>query len=90
QAAGVPVYYRHERFPTVIAFPPLPLSFDTALWRRHRNLFTALDAGRVPRAALPAWDERLSGLVDVTAADGGGWLELTAAGQLFHDACRTG
>jgi putative CRISPR-associated protein (TIGR02619 family) len=31
QAAGCPVYYKHESFDQVIAFPPIPLSLDLKL-----------------------------------------------------------
>ncbi|MFM6355576.1 MAG: putative CRISPR-associated protein, partial [Planktothrix sp.] len=32
QALGVPVYYKHERFSEIIAFPPMPIGLDFSLW----------------------------------------------------------
>jgi putative CRISPR-associated protein (TIGR02619 family) len=89
QAVGVPVYYMHEKFAEVIAFPPLPVAFDFEVWMRASGLLAALEAGPHPRAALAGdWDERYESLVEGTPIDGVEYLELSAAGQIFHDTFR--
>lgn len=39
QTLGIPVYYKHERFDTIIDFPPLPVSFDFTLYEKYFSLF---------------------------------------------------
>ena len=34
QAIGVPVYYKHELFDEIIAFPPMPVAFNFDAWMR--------------------------------------------------------
>jgi putative CRISPR-associated protein (TIGR02619 family) len=89
QAVGVPVYYMHERFSEIIAFPPLPIAFDFELWMRASGLLTVLEKEAQPRSALPGdWDERYESLVEATSIDGTEYLELSATGQIFHDTFR--
>lgn len=88
QALGVPVYYQHERFDEVVAFPPLPVSLDQGLWMRWSGLFAALDRQELVRwhDVEPDWDPRLEPLVERVALDGGECLDLSPVGQLFHEA----
>ncbi len=89
QAVGVPVYYMHERFSEIIAFPPMPVSFDFDIWTRASGLLTALGKEPQPRAAVADdWDERFDSLFDATEIDGVEYLELSATGQIFHDTFR--
>lgn len=89
QAIGVPVYYKHERFSEIIAFPPLPIAFDFEVWMRASGLLTILEKEAQPRSALPGeWDERYESLVEPTPIDGTEYLELSATGQIFHDTFR--
>lgn len=89
QAVGVPVYYKHERFSEIIAFPPLPIAFDFEVWMRASGLLTILEKEAQPRSALPGeWDERYESLVEATTIDGTEYLELSATGQIFHDTFR--
>lgn len=89
QAVGVPVYYMHERFSEIIAFPPLPVAFDFDLWTRASGLLTALEREPHPRAAFAdEWDERYESLVEAETIDGSEYLELSATGQVFHDTFR--
>lgn len=91
QAVGVPVYYMHERFSEIIAFPPLPVAFDFELWMRASGLLGVLDreSDPQPRAAFADdWDERYESLIDATEIDGVEFLELSATGQIFHDTFR--
>src|SRR5439155_4048736 len=64
QALGVPVYYKHEHFSEIIAFPPLPVAFDFTVWMRASGLLFGL--AREPRPAdehADDWDERCESLV---------------------------
>lgn len=89
QAMAVPVYYKHERFSEIIDFPPMPVALDPSLWRRASGMFTAL---ALPGSVEPAepfeeeWDERFEPLVNRETIDGKPYLELSATGQIFHEA----
>jgi len=67
QALGVPVYYKHELFSEVIAFPPLPVALDLELWMRASGMLGELAAlvdEPVPAASFEEeWDERYENLV---------------------------
>ncbi|OWK41121.1 putative CRISPR-associated protein [Fimbriiglobus ruber] len=90
QAIGLPVYYMHERFSEIIAFPPLPIALDFEVWMRASGLLAALEKEFVSRAVVAdEWDERYESLVEVeTGPDGSEQLCLSAAGQIFHDTFR--
>lgn len=91
QALSVPVYYKHERFSEIIAFPPMPISLDHQLWMTHSGLFAALNRHEVlARDEIrgdddPEWDERLETLVEQVKIDGVWHLELSPTGQIFHE-----
>ncbi|MBV5310881.1 putative CRISPR-associated protein [Chromatium okenii] len=88
QALGVPVYYKHERFSEIIAFPPMPISLDHQLWMQQSGLFVALDRQVcLPKTDLDLddWDERLETLVEQVEIDGAIYLELSPTGQIFHE-----
>lgn len=88
QALEVPVYYKHELFSEIIAFPPMPISLDHALWMRHSGLLAALDRHDVLREAeldIEDWDERLETLVERVPIDGDTYLEISPTGQIFHE-----
>src|SRR5262249_24328814 len=44
QALGVPVYYKHEQFAEIIAFPPMPVALDFEVWMRVSGMLYALEA----------------------------------------------
>ena len=89
QSLGIPVYYMHERFSEIIAFPPLPVALDFEVWMRASGLLTALEKTPHPKAAfIDDWDDRYDSLFDTTDIDGVEYLELSAAGQIFHDTFR--
>ena len=48
QALGVPVYYKHELFDEIIAFPPMPVAFDFEAWMQCQRLAPELDASLNP------------------------------------------
>jgi putative CRISPR-associated protein (TIGR02619 family) len=89
QAVGVPVYYMHERFSEIIAFPPLPVAFDFDTWMRASGLLALAEKEPQKKAAFAdEWDERFDSLFDTTDIDGTEYLELSATGQIFHDTFR--
>lgn len=91
QALGIPVYYMHERFTEIIAFPPLPVALDFEVWLHASGMLGVLErsAAPVPRAAFAAdWDERFESLTESVLIDGADYLELSATGQIFHDTFR--
>jgi putative CRISPR-associated protein (TIGR02619 family) len=87
QAVGVPVYYKHERFSEIIAFPPMPVALDFGVWMRWSGLFWALDRQELATWAEAGqdWDERLEPLVDRVEIDGTTYLALSPTGQIFHE-----
>lgn len=88
QALGVPVYYKHELFSEIIAFPPMPISLDHALWMRHSGLLAVLDRDEMLREGdldLEDWDERLETLIERVPIDGDAYLEISPTGQIFHE-----
>ncbi len=92
QALGLPVYYKHERFNTIISFPPMPISLDSSLWEHASGMFTVLSR---PTAVeeweqfSEIWDERFEPLVNRVQIDNVEYLELSAIGQIFHETFRT-
>ncbi|MCL6501280.1 MAG: putative CRISPR-associated protein [Pirellulales bacterium] len=91
QAVGVPVYYKHERFNEVISFPPLPVALDFEVWMKASGLLFGLAQERDAIAAseyAEDWDERYESLVERVDIDGEEYLELSPAGQIFHETFR--
>ncbi|MFO0878145.1 MAG: putative CRISPR-associated protein [Gemmataceae bacterium] len=91
QALGIPVYYMHERFSEIIAFPPMPVALDFEVWMRFSGWLTAMEKNFVPRAAVEedGWDERYEGLVEADRDEQGcELLSLSATGQIFHETFR--
>lgn len=87
QALGIPVYYKHERFSEIIAFPPMPVSLDFELWQQHSGLLEALQRHEVLSWDNFAgdWDEKMEVTVERVEIDGQIQVELSATGQIFHD-----
>lgn len=92
QALGVPVYYKHELFNEVIAFPPLPVALDFEVWMRASGLLFALDRdGMVPALDFAdGWDEKYEALVERDRMDGVDYLAMAATGQIFQERFRSG
>lgn len=87
QALGVSVYYKHELFSEIIAFPPMPIGLDFSLWLENSGWLTALDRKEIlPSAQLKEdWDERMETLVERIEIDGKECLDLSPTGQIFHE-----
>lgn len=91
QALGVPVYYKHEMFSEIIAFPPLPVSFDYEVWMQASGLLFDLDGTREwtpSRLYAEDWDEKYESLVERVEIEGVEYLELSPTGQIFHETFR--
>ena len=92
QALGLPVYYMHERFARIVAFPPLPVAFDFEAWMRASPILYELDgrsADLVPRNRIAEdWTDLAGSLVEVISIDGKEYVELSATGQIFHETFR--
>src|SRR5262249_45873878 len=88
QALGIDVYYMHERFSEIIAFPPLPVALDFEVWMRASGMLLDLERSPDPipfRGHAEDWDERFESLVERVPIDGEDYLELSPAGQIFHE-----
>ena len=91
QALHVPVFYKHERFDEIIAFPPMPVSLDFDIWLRASGMLFDLAAANdfVPADGyMDDWDERFESLVEREVIDGAAFLELSPTGQIFHETFR--
>jgi len=91
QALGVPVYYKHELFDEIIAFPPMPVALDFEAWMRLSGLLFVLQADLQPADLVedyPGDAETLESLVDRETVDGVDYLELSPTGQIFHETFR--
>jgi CRISPR-associated protein (Cas_APE2256) len=92
QALGIPVYYKHERFNEIIAFPPMPVAFDMEVWMRLSGLLGVLERNGQASSALleddPEEAEAVESLVERVEIDGREYLELSPAGQIFHETFR--
>jgi putative CRISPR-associated protein (TIGR02619 family) len=91
QAIGVPVFYKHELFPEIIAFPPMPVALDFELWMRASGMLFDLvrDLNPAPFSLYAdEWSETYESLVERVSIDGQEYLELSPTGQIFHDTFR--
>lgn len=91
QAIGVPVYYKHERFSEIVAFPPMPIALDFEVWMRASGMLFSLERTTEPVPAAiyhDEWNEKLESLVERVEIDGKDYLELSPTGQIFHETFR--
>ncbi len=91
QAVGVPVYYKHEQFSEIIAFPPLPVALDYEIWMQASGMLFDLDGVHEltpSRLYADDWDEKYESLVNRIEIDGEEYLELSPTGQIFHETFR--
>ena len=88
QALGVSVYYKHEQFSEIIAFPPMPIGLDFSLWLEISGWLTALDRPKEMVAQEDVeedWNEKMEALVERIEMDGKIYFELSPTGQIFHE-----
>jgi putative CRISPR-associated protein (TIGR02619 family) len=91
QAIGVPVYYKHELFSEIIAFPPMPVALDFEVWMRASGMLFELAQTTEPVSAAEfadEWDEKYESLVERVDIDGRDYLDLSPTGQIFHETFR--
>jgi putative CRISPR-associated protein (TIGR02619 family) len=91
QAIGVPVYYKHELFSEIIAFPPMPVALDFEVWMRASGMLYDLERTSEPisdAVYADEWDEKYESLVERVQIDGQDYLELSPTGQIFHETFR--
>lgn len=91
QALGVPVFYKHELFSEIIAFPPLPVALDYEVWMQASGMLFDLDAAHdltPSRMYADDWDEKYESLVERVEIEGCEYLELSPTGQIFHETFR--
>lgn len=85
QALGLDVYYKHERFSKVIAFPPMPISFDYSLLARNAALLKSLEDEDQP---LEQVEPALRTLLEEVKVDGRTLWALAPIGQIYLEAYR--
>jgi putative CRISPR-associated protein (TIGR02619 family) len=88
QAIGVPVFYKHELFPEIIAFPPMPVALDFELWMKASGMLFDLERSLEPARAKiyeEDWDEKYESLIERVVIDEEDFLELSPTGQIFHE-----
>lgn len=78
-AMGIPVFYKHEQFDSVIGFPPMPVSMDDKLIEKHLGYMLAAEAEALPQA--PA-EEALLAFLDEERLDGTSLYALSPLGQI--------
>lgn len=87
QALGSPVFYKYDRFESeVIAFPPMPVSFDYDLLGAYANLFDALEKQNEQLSDEPP--EAVRALLDEEVIDGVRCWALGAIGQIYLESYR--
>lgn len=86
-ALEIPVFYKHERFDSVIAFPPMPVAFDDALITQHLGYLLALEDPHACLEMPPEGNaEALMPLLEVIEESGEALYALSPLGQI----CLTG
>ncbi len=89
QALGAPVFYKHERFDSLIDFPPMPVAFDYALLGEHAGLLAALEAGdTLTGDEIGDVDPRLRVLLTEVREGRDTLYALSPIGQLFMEGYR--
>jgi len=87
QAMGIPVYYKHEKFPGIIALPPMPIAFDFDLFLREADLLLSLEQ----EDCIPLereLDDALLPLLEEIEEGGYRYFGLSAMGQLYLESFR--
>lgn len=84
QALDIPVFYKHERFPEIIDFPPLPLSFDYDILAQNADLLTDFERGKAfSSSELGSINEKLRSLLIEVVEGNESLYELSPIGQIY-------
>jgi len=90
QVLDIPVYYKHELFPEIIDFPPLPIAMDFDLLGRYAHIFTDLERNEVIAASdISEIDSKLKVLLEGVEIEGKTLYELSAIGQIYIEVFRS-
>jgi putative CRISPR-associated protein (TIGR02619 family) len=96
QSLGISVYYMHERFAEIIAFPPMPVAMDFEVWMRFSGMLSSLSNAKEPCQMAAFTDEledigdaeKFESLIERVDIDGVEHADLSATGQIFHETFR--
>jgi len=89
QVLSIPVLYQHEKFPQIIDFPPLPVSFDYDLLGENAHLLARFENGKTLESGeLGEVDEKLRVLLEEVDVSGSRLFGLGAVGQIFIEGFR--
>lgn len=80
-ALQIPVYYKHELFDSVIAFPPMPIAVDEQLLARHLSYLLQLEEPGSSLDYVPE-DPALHNLLDIVEENGQILACLSPLGQI--------
>ncbi|GIW05633.1 MAG: hypothetical protein KatS3mg060_0438 [Dehalococcoidia bacterium] len=84
QVLSIPVLYKHERFSTIIDFPPLPIAFDYDFLGKQADLLVAFGRGATLTASeVGNVDEKLRVLLTEVEIDGEMVYELNPIGAIY-------
>lgn len=85
QVLSIPVMYKHERFPAIIEFPPLPIAFDYTVLGANTALLAAFERGTAFSSDElgGAVDEKLRVLLTEVDGNGTALFELSPLGQIY-------
>lgn len=83
------VFYKHERFSEIIAFPPMPVSFDYDLITRQADMLVCLERNELLEVEEDKIDPALRVLLEEAPSEGGKKLwALAPIGQIYLEGFR--
>jgi len=84
QSLGIPVFYKHERFNTIIDFPPLPVAFDYSVLGENAHALSLFEKGEVLSSSdLGTIDEKLKVFLYEAEEKEETLYELSPLGQIY-------
>ncbi len=89
QALDLPVFYKHERFDSIIDFPPMPISLDFSVLAENAHLLVSLEReGTLTSDEISGIGPKLRVFLNEEPCDGKVLYELNAVGQIYLTAFR--
>mgnify|MGYP001338972257 CR=1 FL=1 len=98
QGMQIPVYYRYEKFPSVIELPPLPLTLDFQLYLNHRKIFDIIqDTEETSDFTLlndvesiyNSLEEKVKLLFEIEKMENKKYITINAMGLTFVESAKT-
>lgn len=84
QSLGIPVFYKHERFNTIIDFPPLPVAFDYTILGNNAHTLALFERGDVLSSTeFTEVDDKLKVFLYEAEEEGTSLYELSPLGQIY-------